>query len=302
MKKLLLAFSVFSLAAVSFGTLHQATIRSRAAATSQLNDLVAATNQVIQLQAAVESLRKEARDKQRSLNRQTSQAGVRRDLLDLLENANSKQPAAAWTDLRRQLGIGWESSDEYVLVNKRVLKRIGMHAFTSPPRITGAVRAALGISPAEESQIRTVIQGLRDEQLIQVQRLEPEGDILAHYVIPADDATMEHNISNRFSTGIIAVLGAQRADIFVDDGWRQLRSALPIVGPEPVTFTVKRVAADGGQQLTWQIQKGAAVSSGEVGYAHHPATWFSLMFPRGWREVAERNGFELPQDFEKRRE
>jgi hypothetical protein len=299
MKKLLLAFCIFSVGAVSFGTLRHATTQTRAAAAAQLADLAAAATHATQLQATIDSLRKEADEKQ-LVKRRTSQTVIRHDLLDLLENVNSKQPPATWTDLRRELGIGWDSSDEYVLVSKRVLTRIGLHAFSSPPRITDTVRAVLAISPAEESQIKAVVQALRDEQIIQARRLEPEGDILAHYVIPADDTNLEENISNRFAVGVTTALGRQRADVFLDTGWRELRSALPMVGTEAVTFTIRRPAADGEQKLTWQIEKGAAVTSGEVRYAHHPSMWFSRVFPRGWREVAERNGFELPDDFEKR--
>ena len=302
MKKLTLALCILGLGAMSFGALHHAMTASRDAAASHLNDLAEANDSVAQLQSAIDSLRQETSEKQRFLTRQTSADQVRRDLLDLLENPGSKHSPSAWTDLRRELGIGWDSSSEYVLVSKRVLKRVGLHAFSFPPAITAPMRAALAISRSEESQIKATIEGIKSDCPIHARRLEPAGDLLAHYILEADDNTLEQSISNRFSAGVIAALEAERADFFVDDGWRALRANLPMVGSEPITFTVKRAPGVDQQRFIWEIQKAGASSSGEVRYAQHPAHWFSLLFPRGWREVAELNSFQLPQDFEKGRD
>ncbi len=300
MKKLLFAISILGIGAVSFGALQRAASSARTTRRSRSLQWVAATNRLAQLTAVLNGLRAETEEKKRFLTSASSFSQVRPDLLKLMQEPWN-QPLAALADLRRELGIGWNSSDDYVLVNKSVLKAINLHAFTYAPGLTDPARGILAISRQEESQIGNIIHDVLQEQSVRAQRTEPAGDIVAHYLIPADEPGLEQSISNRFSTEIIGVLGAQRADIFVKSGWPQLRSDLPLVGQEPVSLTVKRSIVNGEPRLVWQKQQAQATSSGPVRYAEYPANWFTRLFPRGWRELAEREHFDLPTNFETHR-
>ena len=295
MKKLFLAISILSAGAVAIGRLHHATNRAVARSLSQSAECASASNRVIDLNSIADALREETHRKKELLSAQWQTAPADGGA-NVPASQNAKQLLGP--QLRSELGIGWNASEDYVLVSKSLLKRIGLQSFTYAPHISEPARAILNVSPEEQSQVTALVHGLRDEQAIRVQRVEPAGEIVAHYIIAADQPGLEQSISNKFSTQVAAILGPQRADIFLASGWRQLQSDLPLVGPEPVTFTVTRSFSDGESKFIWRKQQGKASQSGPVRYAQYPARWFTMVFPKGWRELAEREGFQLPENFE----
>jgi hypothetical protein len=300
MNKLLLVFSVLSASTISFTALHRATERTQAARSSQDVEWEAARNRLAELNAASVSLRNEVTGKRGQLRHASSHPRVSSELLSLLEGATSAQHSPAWAELRDRLGIGWDSSDDYVLVSKRVLKKISFLRLVSAVYATDTASAVLALSQAEQSGIRAALQHARDLAWSRVQRTEPAGDIVAQYTIPADPL-LEHSISNNFSADITAVLGVERADLFLHQGWRELKSEFAPDEQEPVTMTIRRSAVDGESKLFWEIRQGNSLSSSEIRYATYPR-WFWLLFPGGWQGIAQREGFELPKDFEKQQQ
>src|SRR5262249_34462076 len=141
---------------------------------------------------------------------------------------------AAWTELREQLGIGWDSSEDYVLVSKSLVKKLNLRPFDK------TTRAVLAISPTEESSIQAAIERANASALCHVQRIEPAGDVVAQYTVQAD-AIVEQSISNNFSAEINAILGPERAGVCLGVGWRDLRGRLGSPGQEPVTISIRRV-------------------------------------------------------------
>ena len=105
------------------------------------------------------------------------------ELLLLLEGDSSKAHPAAWAELRQQLGIGWDSSPDYVLVSKRVLKGLEYQrlSLSAAPRTGHA--GLLALSPDEQSALKSVLQHARDAAWLRLQRTEPSGDIVAQYTV-----------------------------------------------------------------------------------------------------------------------
>jgi hypothetical protein len=97
----------------------------------------------------------------------------------------------------------------------------------------------------------------------------------------------------------LRLLGQQRADLFANVGWRELRSELAPNGEE-ATLIVRRVEDNKGPRLVYNLKQGASETSGDVRYGYYPSSWFLNAFPDGWRSLAEREGFELPKDFPSR--
>src|SRR5947208_8562910 len=117
MNKLLLVFAVLSASTIGFTALHRAAERAQAARLSHDVEWAAATNRLAELNAASVSLRNEVTVKKSQLRQASSHPRVRSELLSLLEGETSDQHSPAWAELRDQLGIGWDSSDDYVLVS-----------------------------------------------------------------------------------------------------------------------------------------------------------------------------------------
>jgi len=290
MKKLLLAIMLLSVGAVGFGKLHQAAGRDRRNLASRAGEWRAATTRQVDVEGMAASLRDEVADKRNRLKLLPPNPNISPQMLELLKGETIQGPAAAWAELREQLAIGWNSSDDYVLVSKRLVKQLNLHPFDQ------TTRAVLAISPREEAGIQAAIGRAKASPLCQVQRIEPVGDVVAHYTIQ-EDAMMEQSISNNFSADITATLGSERAGVSLGPGWRDVRDHLGSPGQEPTTITIRRVEADGDSKLVCQLDRGDTVSRMDVHYGHYPAGWFLTLFPGGWQAIAQREGFELPKNF-----
>ena len=99
---------------------------------------------------------------------------------------------------------------------------------------------------------------------------------------------------------VAAAVGQERADMLLPDAWRELRSGLAPAKPE--TMTIRRAMVDGEPDLICEMKRGDILSdsTSPVRYAHYPSAWFLTLFPGGWKALAEREGFELPQSFQTR--
>ncbi len=290
MKKLLLGFLLLSAGAIGFGNLHRAAEQARENRASRADQLKAATSRLAEVEETAASLRDEAMDKRNLLKEISPHLKISPQLLEFLERGTDKGPAAAWAELREQLEIGWDNSDTYVLVSKRLVKQLNLHPFDK------TARAVLAISPSEEAGIEAAMERAKGSRLCQVQRFEPAGDIVAHYTIQADPI-VERSISNNFSADITAILGSERAGLCLGWSWRDLRELLGSPGQESVTMTIRRFGVDDESKLVCELSQGDSVSRNDVRYAYVPSRWFFTLFPGGWEAIAQREGFELPKNF-----
>jgi hypothetical protein len=304
MKKLLLAFSILGAGAISLAALHQITARAHARHATRASTLTAVSNRLAELQSEGVLVENELAVAKRQWAQADAQPMIRADWLAALEGQTSGVPVEAWSDLRQQLQAGWDSSPDYVLVNKRVLKRIGIETLNLSGHLTKEAAAVLAISPEEKSRITAAVDQAKDEQVrnvtrVDVQRAEPQNDVLAQYTITPTEPAMEQTISNSFSAQMTAILGSERAEIFLEDAWRRLRSQGPTIGESPVTMTLRRSNLNGEPKLICELREGTSVRTSEVRYGVYPSPWFLSLFPGGWEPLAQRDGFALPPDFKR---
>ncbi|MDB6110023.1 MAG: hypothetical protein JWR69_1773 [Pedosphaera sp.] len=297
MNKSFAAILILGAGATAFTTLRSTTGQAQAVIASQHVQWQAATNRLADLQAAAAGLRKEVFDKKLQLRQASLNPSHNPELLQLLGGDTSKGHAAAWAELRDRLGIDWNNSEDYVLVSKRVLKGLNFTRLTGGGWLSDQAGALLAISPDEEARIKQAIQHSTDEAWLQVRRTEPSGNILAQYTIPAPDPTFQQSVSNRFVAEITSNLGAERADLFLDQAWRELLRELAPSANGDVTMTIRRTLTDGEPKLICETREGDSVYSMDVQYAHYPSSWFLTLFPGGWETLAKREGFELPTSF-----
>src|SRR5437764_8422148 len=186
MKKLLLALLIMGGGLLGFGTLRESAGRTAALIASNSAAWQAATNHLDELTRDATSLREEVADKKRRSKELSLHPAINPELLKLL--AGETGNPAAWAELREQLGIDWNSSRDYVLVRKSVLKQLNLQ----PLDQEAPARAVLAISPAEQTAIKTAVQSAKEAawtrlQRTDLQRAEPSADIVAQYTIPAAD-------------------------------------------------------------------------------------------------------------------
>jgi hypothetical protein len=240
------------------------------------------------------AIREVLQDKKHRIERASLHPKIGPELLALVEAGFAGGTPTAWAELRQQLGIGWSSSTDYVLVSKRVLGRLGYSRLDANAELTAPACELLNISPEERTTVNSVFQQQLTQSL-NVKFSEPAGDIVAQYTVLPPDPGSEQSISNKLVAGLSGSLGSERTRLLLPDVWREFSSHL---GPaEPETITVRQSSFNGLPDLTWEASRGNIVVSSEpVRYARYPG-WFLEIFPGGWQTLADRAGFQLPLRF-----
>ncbi len=229
----------------------------------------------------------------------------------LQTNRADRLPAELRERLFEELGFNWRSSTDYILVSKQAVRDTQMLTIRGG-KLTKCAATVLAMTSEERAQVEAGVERIqadfKDWVLANVKRGEPQDDVLADYFLPADPA-MSQNISNAFAAAIISSLGPERANIILAPKkvliprtwmWGGIRLDL-LGGPDhlanrPITLRVKR-HLDGDQpRLKVQRSEGAG---GEPLTRHNFPAALEPLFPNGWADVANREGFELPPPPEK---
>jgi hypothetical protein len=296
MNKFLLILGIASAGAFGFSVCHRQAMRAHSVALVTAQQSAGIKAQLEQAMSRLAGLRAEVQEKKNRLAEALPQSGLSPQLVRLLEGKQVRPPTAALAELRQQLGIGWDCSPDYVLVNKCVLNRLDYSRLDSGKRPSDTACQMLALSPTEQSALTAALQRARDDwQAPAIDRTEPHGDVVAQYAVRAPDADAEQSLSNRIAAGIVGAVGAERAELLLPAAWREFRNG--IGSTEAETLIVRRTDENGEPDLVWETNRGNNTSKGLVRYAYYPSSWFLSAFPGGWKTLAEREGFELPAKF-----
>jgi RNA polymerase sigma factor (sigma-70 family) len=212
----------------------------------------------------------------------------------------TKRPMPA--ELRQRLGIRWDNSPDYILVSKGALNYSGRGPFESEYSgpVIPATCAVLGLTPAERATAEAVFQRAEAQHAAWVKtaflRVEPAGDIVADYWIPANPE-LAQQIEAEEKALLSEALGPDRAELAKgwSNAWWFRHGTL---GSDTFRFTVSR-HTDGRSQPLWYAlvvpeNQARATQDGDI----TPTTPFPELlrsvFPGGWRDLAQREGFALP--------
>ena len=124
MTKPIFLFLSLCVGSIGFGALHRATNQIRTAASIRHEQWQAASKGLAATRAAMLAAQAEVLDKRNRLLQARRHPALSPELLLLLEKDGFTGHSAAWAELRQQLGIGWDTSPDYVLVRKQVLKQL----------------------------------------------------------------------------------------------------------------------------------------------------------------------------------
>jgi hypothetical protein len=216
--------------------------------------------------------------------------------------------------LLEELGFNWQSSEEFIVVSKEALREIGMRAIPKPidnadGKLTDNAATVLAITPEERGQVEAAMQRVqtdfKDWALLHIERSEPKDDVVAQYTLPADPA-MSQSLSNILATGLFAAVGRERAELILRYARVWVSDTTGFV-EKTTTMIVKRYLVGNELRLNAQVthlKPGVLQPLGDsvahdISQRRFPRP-FLAVFPNGWADVAQREGFELPKELQKK--
>ncbi|MEY2429143.1 MAG: hypothetical protein QOJ40_2028 [Verrucomicrobiota bacterium] len=310
MKRILLALTSFATAGICFLALSNITSHGRQQLRANQNAWLTQTQQLAEVQAEQGALAAKIRDLKHELRSGAAAASMDPALVEFLLTNGSKSASPEMQDkLLAGFGRGGNSSSRYVLVSKAALRDTTLRplkTFPNGEKLTDAVRGVLAITPEEQQAVEAAFAGAFDAIAVwakaNVQRDGPSGDLLVRYTIPADQKFEQASTSKLFSI-INATVGDERGELmrkyfeinrFSEDGG---------IGDGTNVFEIHRISGQAGlgyrSGREWENSSAINTYPEPIKPDRFPSAFF-FVFPGGWQEIAQREGFELPEEFHKK--
>src|SRR5262249_30222059 len=151
-------------------------------------------------------------------------------------------------------------------------------------------------TPREREQVEAALQRVRAEfsdwVLPQIERDEPKDDVVAQYTLHRESA-VPPSITKNFTTVVSGALGKQRGELILDSVQHWM-SDVGISDKGPETLIVRRYSAGNEQRLKVRY-KFSGHSGGDLWDRSRFPRDFLPLFPSGWEDLAQREGFALSQ-------
>jgi len=323
MKRVMLAIIILATGTALFCALHNASAVARQELSVQRTAWQTQTQQLARLYLEKQQVSEHITESKQLFAslpplpalRQLEQKILAGDSLTNLTAAESEQ-------LLAELGFNWNTTGDYLIVSKKSLDGISYDAMNGE-KLSTAARGTLAINAAETSAIESMTGQLSKVRSAwvkeHVQRTEPSGDVVAQYSLPPDYAFAQNQLAI-YTNGIMNALGEQRAqwlqnhsaDWMMAQGLftspdmskipKEILATLPseTYQPQPTTMTVKRYNSGNDLRMNYTLEQGGNSMNTSVNPWQPFPEAFSALFPGGWKDLAEREGFALPAEFNKK--
>jgi hypothetical protein len=304
MNKLLLALIALSAGAGAVHIARQSTTRLEQEAKVLRDDWLAHSQTVASAQADLAGANERIREINQSL-RQSPPVTDNRLWSALQTNRADRLPTELRERLREELGFNWQFSPDYIVVSKQTVRDIGMQAITRDGKLTDVAATVLAVTPEERGQVGAAIERVKMDfkewALAHVERSEPKDEVVAQYTLPNDQAMLQ-GISNNFAAGLFDALGLERAEVILPSARYWMNIEMGLGGSQPARIIIWRDLVRNEPRLKVEIwEPGGGPNSG---YLPQPQNNFPrpllAIFPNGWADVAKREGFELPEESQKK--
>ena len=198
------------------------------------------------------------------------------------------------------------SSGKYVLVSKASLKNSRMpllQAFPSGSKLTALARGVLAVTPEEqpavESAFAEALGAVADWARANVTRDGPANNMLVRYTIPAD-VMFDQVVSNQLFSALDAAVGRERTELMnlnfqygriYEDGYIAGRTNILEIHSLPGKSVL-------GYRDGWKWENFSSVITDPepIKSNRFPAA-FRFIFPGGWKDLAQREGWEDRKEF-----
>jgi hypothetical protein len=328
MNKIFLAFAILGVGTAGFVTARHATINLQREVSAIRESWPVQTQVLADAQSELARLAERIRALKQNLSL-TEAAGRRNDVWSVLENNRIGNLSP---DLREhlfeELRFNWNSSEAFIVVSKETVHEMKMHAMNGwwpfgddwHARLTDSAAAVLALTPQERSRVEAAMErvkeDLKDWAVSHTERSEPRGDIVAQYTLQNAPPT---SITNKFMSEILSAIGKERTELMEmgssdlpNGSIQRWLSSLSIWGEDkPTTMIVRRFSEGDREVLKAQVftsfgtkhQTGDAapkdIAPGRGPGPRFPKAFLPL-FPNGWDDLAEREGFEIPKKQQKK--
>lgn len=298
MKRLLMAMAILAVGTISFGALRHSALQLRQQAADARQTFITQTQLLAQARIRLSEIEERVREQKRNLKEQGEALGPQPSAALLALAGATNLTAAQSEQLLAELGFRWNSTGDYLVVSKDTLRAVDLKA-VHDMKLRDAACAVLAVTPDERAGIDAMTQSLGESYKTwaeaHVQRSEPAGDIVANYTLPVDSAFFL-SLSNQFTSGVMTALGEERGNLLLSyaQSWM---TELGLEGDGASTLTVKRYQGGDESRLNFASEySGNSISSDVSPYQPFPGAFLPL-FPNGWADLAQREGFELPKSF-----
>jgi len=215
----------------------------------------------------------------------------------------SNLPKPLVPELRDRLGLSDNVDRDFVLVSKPTMETLRPSSPRQDDKLSDSLCALLSIDPEQKTQIELSLTRARQEfaewARKTIQRTGPNDETLVSYSLPADDA-FANSLTNRLLSKVSDLTGTERAALFrtYSESWFQIE--MGYLGGVTNTLSVFRMPVSDGQSiLAYKLSRTGPFSSmsqnGEINADYFPPAWKNI-FPGGWQELAQREGFSLPKE------
>jgi hypothetical protein len=205
-----------------------------------------------------------------------------------------------------EFGRAGNSTKDYVLVSKAVLANAKLKPLKTLPegeKLTDTVRRILALTPDEQRAVELAFAVALDTVTTwakaNLQREGPSEDRLVRYTIPADPQ-FEQNLTNRLFSEINTAIGDERRKLLQSFFSYNRIQEDGAIGEYTNIFSLHRVSQPPGlaYRAGWKWQNHEAINTfpEPIKTNRFPYAFF-FVFPGGWKEVAQREGLELPEEF-----
>ena len=297
MKKISLVFSLLVSAAAATCLLRHETHAVNGITGELRRRAAVAAEESAKFEVELTALRSSV-DERKSLRRQLSNRPQLDPKLEdwLLGGNYGRAPESVIPKLLSALELPWNDSTNYLLISKATLHQLEVAWNSRGTNMLGDwVCGLLSITPQERQQIDSACMQTRTEftswAKANLQREGPSGERIARYTIPAS-AEFAQRLTNSFYSAVNRVIGDERGQLLWSYEAHWFKMKLGSFGGVSNVLTIAR-RPETGQPDLWYSYRPQG-HAGPIAQEEMPNT-FRNLFPGGWSELAQLEGFELPK-------
>lgn len=157
MKKTLLALLILGAGVIASTRLSLLANQSRTSATQSRAECARLASQKAELTASATDLGAQVEAKKTQFAKAPPYPASYPDAANPLRDASEHSRPVNPAELLQRLGIGWNSSADYILVSKAALKNINPHGTDYSRTLAPTACAILGLTPAERATIEAAL-------------------------------------------------------------------------------------------------------------------------------------------------
>lgn len=320
MKRLLLAILILATGTTVLCALRNATADIRRELATERSAGQIQTQKLAQLHLQKQQVFERWSDTKQQLAAQPPPPALTQLAEKILSGATLQNFSAAESEqLLAELGFSWSTTGDYLIVSKKSLTGISFDGMEGV-KLTAVARAVLAITPTEQTAIETLTQQLGEARTAwakeHAQRTEPSGKVMAQYTLPVDEE-FSRSQQGKFVDGVLETLNKERGELLKHFSWDWMQAVGLVTGPDfsqiparviasepsyqpkPTSLMVERYQSGGVWRMNYTLKQAGFSMTTSVSPSQPFPEAFRAVFPGGWEELAQREGFELPEDFKK---